>query len=302
MLFRVSAETAAVKAEYSLFPPLVDSGVNIGMVREDDNLYLPLAFERARFFRPLPDEGYWVCRPTATEGEQVREFDVLCTDTSGQVVAAFERYAISRVNAPEEFLRDVEHDCVHEIAWISVDELLGAPAPAGKSLVVASHPADRERAEAVVSASRGHLAMLCSPDEFGESSMRRLVYQVGLEEIVQVIHLIPATPGLGLPAAELEYEAERALRPLGSLVKTLAKSGIHHRIDYLVVTRRSQAIEPGEPGNAYGRAATAMALSLAEEYSNINIRILDADEHTTGEQIFAAATVQIGRASCRERV
>ena len=162
--------------------------------------------------------------------------------------------------------------------------------------------------------------MLCSPDEFGESSMRRLVYQVGLEEIVQVIHLIPATPGLGLPAAELEYEAERALRPLGSLVKTLAKSGIHHRIDYLVVTRRSQAIEPGEPGNAYGRAATAMALSLAEEYSNINIRILDADEHTTGEQIFAAAggdsrcrvsalraghrleAPKIGRASCRERV
>ena len=121
MYYRVSAETAAVKAEYSLFPPLVDSGVNIGMMREDDNLYLPLAFERARFFRPLPDEGYWVCRPTAAEGEQVREFDVLCTDTSGQVVAAFERYAISRVNAPEEFLREVEHDCVHEIAWISIE-------------------------------------------------------------------------------------------------------------------------------------------------------------------------------------
>ena len=296
MHYRVSAETAAVKAEYSLFPPLVDSGVNIGMVREDDNLYLPLAFERARFFRPLPDEGYWVCRPTATEGEHVREFDVLCTDTSGQVVAVFERYAISRVNAPEEFLRDVEHDRVHEIAWIGVDGLLGAPAPAGKSLVVASHPADRERADAVVSASRGHLAMLGSPDEFGESNMRRLVYQVGVEEIVQIIHLIPATPGFGLPAAELEYEAERALRPLSSLVKTLAKSGIHHRIDYLVVTRRSQAIEPGEPGNAYGRAATAMALSLAEEYSNINIRILDADEHTTGEQIFAAAG---GDSRCR---
>ncbi|HEY1176288.1 MAG TPA: beta-ketoacyl synthase N-terminal-like domain-containing protein, partial [Phytomonospora sp.] len=223
-LLRYEADpaTAAAKRAYGLFPPILDSGVNLGLLREKEP-FLPLAFERAVFHRSLPDAGYCLIVPAdRREQSGVRTYDATFTDLDGTVAGTVSGYSVGRVPDPATFLAGGTPARLHEITWQP-----GPGADAGGSDVDATLVlADGEHPLAEHLAARGatvrSLAETAADegwaDEIARTGVRRIV------------HIVPAAD----PAADPAALPDDALRPVFDLIRALALRSLPEPVDYAV--------------------------------------------------------------------
>lgn len=274
--FEADAATAEVKAAYALFPPILDSGVNLGLLREDEP-YLPLAFERAAFTRDLPDAGYcWIrpADPSAWNQSDIRTYHVTVTDLDGAVVGTVSRYSVSRVPDPRAFLTGAAAaPSLHEIGWNPIAGTSVAP-PAGAEVMVLTGAGETGHPLAARLGSRGATVVRLTADEEEARAWADRVVDTGTRRIV---HLVPSGAGD-------EMDAE-ALRPVFTLVRALAARSLPEPVEYALVTTGGQAVLAGDPSDPAARAVASAALCLDAEYANIAIRVVDTDLASPAEVV-----------------
>ncbi|MBX0301905.1 KR domain-containing protein [Cryobacterium sp. 1639] len=277
--FSADPETSRLKKHYTLFPPILDSGVNLGLLRESEP-FLPLAFGRAVFAEDLPDEGYSWIVPVGDlpAGTDVRSYDISFTDLDGRVIGRVERYSVSRVKDPGTFLRaDDSTPSLHILDWRAVPA--GDLVPAGSMLLSGDAETIGQFAELLEPRVPTVVTM---PDAWGtDQASVWWSDRIDKDNIARIVHVLPV-----LPDSDAD-RTEHVLRPVFRMVTALARASLRSPVDIVLVTRHGQAVRPGEPVDADARAVAAAALCFAVEYPNLRLRVVDTDSATTAAEIIA---------------
>ncbi|MEV0648309.1 SDR family NAD(P)-dependent oxidoreductase [Phytomonospora sp. NPDC050363] len=278
-------ETAAAKSAYALFPPILDSGVNLGLIREEEP-YLPLAFERAEFHRDLPDAGYCWAVPadrSAWDRGDIRTYHVTFTDLDGRVAGTFTRYSAGRVRDPGTFLTDGPPPRLHEITWLPAPES-AEPTPLVADTVVLAGTLD-EHPLVVRLSSQGATVQSLAEVSRDENYCREWADGIARNGVRRIVHFVCADdPDLadGPSAAPGD-----ALRPVFALVRALALRSLPEVVEYALVTRNGQRVRADDVPDPAARAVAAAALCLDAEYANIRIRVVDVDEESASDDVAA---------------
>ncbi|GIG70506.1 SDR family NAD(P)-dependent oxidoreductase [Phytomonospora endophytica] len=266
-LLRYEADpaTSAAKGAYTLFPPILDSGVNLGLLREKEP-FLPLAFERAVFGRGMPDAGYCLIVPTdRREQSGVRTFDATFTDVDGAVTGTVTGYSVGRVPDPATFLAGSPAR-LHEITWKPATDT-GTPVSDADATVVLT---DGRHPLAEHLAARG-AAVRSLTEAAADENWAEQIARTGVRRIV---HIVAAAEPTADPAAL----PDEALRPVFDLIRALALRSLPEPVDYAIVTRDGQCVLGEDVPDPAARAVAAAATCLDAEYANIRLRVIDTDD------------------------
>lgn len=290
--FEANPDTAAKKKSYSLFPPILDSGINLGLLREADP-FLPLGFQEAAFAEDLPDAGYcWIvpANATAQGSSDVRVYNVNFTDLSGRVVGTLSGYAVSRVRDAGAFLRISDPAApVHTIRWqpalVPVHE--GAQS---RPTVLILDTDDVDHPLAAFLADRGADVRIIDANAFDEESGRKWAEQLDHDEVQRIVHIVQAADDDHTDAL-----CTAAIKTNFLLVRELALRSLSRKIEYILVTRFGQSVHDDEWSDPVARAISAAGLCYASEYANILVRTIDVDDVSLPEAMAALIDAPLRR-------
>lgn len=295
--FAVDEDTARIKSSYALFPPLLDSGINLGLLREEDP-FLPLGFESANFPGGMPDSGYcWVVPvdPEDFSSGDLRVYDITFVDSSGQVAGRVRRYSVSRVRDAQNFLVTADAPNLHSLSWKQKNGT-GADVFAGdcsNTMIVFNDPGAGStepfsNSETLLASrlplvatllSRG--ARICDVEKEldSEEFAKRVISQIlssGVERIVYVCPEDRSRNDISQGQPDLDGVTESFY-----FIKELVSARVQDGLELIVITQNGQLVTGDEEIQASARAAASAILCYAREYTHIPMRVIDIDAVST---------------------
>lgn len=253
--FSADAPTRRKKAEYSLFPPIMDSSINLSLFIEDE-AFLPMALGRGEIYGPQPDAGYSLMIPDARAElaeTPVRTSQVIMCDEQGQVFARFDNYTVGKLSDPGKFRRSGAVAHLHQLEWTALQ-----PQPAA------------EESAAV------HCAIIRG-SQWTEAEAERWAQQVKDSGAAHVAQVLP----------EGSADALEQLHGLFAVVRALVRQPWPGGLTYTLVTIGGQQVETGEQVDPAAHAAAAFVNALAGENSQVRVRVIDTDETCDDDAIRA---------------
>lgn len=253
--FSADGPTRRKKAEYSLFPPIMDSSINLSLFIEDE-AFLPMALGRGEIYGPQPDAGYSLMIPDARAElaeTPVRTSQVIMCDEQGQVFARFDNYTVGRLSDPGKFRRSDEAAHLHQLEWTALEPRSAA-----------------EESAAV------HCAIIRG-SQWTEAEAEDWVQQVkdsGADHVAQVL-------------PDGSTDALQQLHGLFAVLRALVCQPWPGGLTYTLLTTGGQQVESGEQVDPAAHAAAAFVNALAGENSQVRVRVIDIDEPADDDPIRA---------------
>jgi polyketide synthase PksM len=265
---------------YLLHPSLLDGALQASMslmdaaIRRSDRPFLPFALETLRVFAPCTGEMFaWLRRkPGAADGAGLVGFDVDLVDRNGTVCAQMHGFT-SRVLDGEGARREAPAPAqLHGLA--PVWDRVTPPAAAGTPRVLLA--GGDAATLAWVRASYPDAGRIDLP---ADAAIGTIAAQLDAQPFDHLLWVAPAEePGVdGIAAAQ-----EAGVLAVFRLAKALlALDHAHRKLRWTLVVRGTQAATPGDRIAPTHAGVTGLAGSLANEYPDWDVRVLDVDDLAT---------------------
>lgn len=263
--FEADAPTRAAKRDYALFPPIMDSSLNLALLNEVD-AFLPLALGHGEIYGPQPDAGYsWMVPEVRDElaDTSVRTSRVVMCDEAGNVFARFENYTVGRLTDRSRFQRpDDGASPFHTITWRETVARHETPA-ARHGITVIGGPEDQDLLREAAGAIGAAHAVV--PADASDADVEAVADEIEAVGTTDVVHLL-AGPG---------HPAEARLHGLFRLLRALHRRPWTAGLRYRLLTRGAHSVVDGETVDPAAHAADAMVVALVGEHTRLTLGVLD---------------------------
>ncbi|MEW9698044.1 SDR family NAD(P)-dependent oxidoreductase [Paenibacillus sp. SI8] len=274
---------------YRVFPSLLDGAVNAANVSMADGLFLPLHYEKARFYKKLPHRFYSYLRKREkfVQNRELASFDIVLTDDDGSIIAEIEGYTIKRMEDFENKLRSIasRNQLFHQSVWIP-QHLTTQQKRANHQSVLLLGSNDRRSKQIKESLATAGVDVLEITEDC-KIDYAEMAEQVRSRQITQVIHaqcLMSQEDYSSIVA--FDQALHRGFYSLFLLTKELVNKQLHRDLDIILIGQNgvsaAEQLEDMEPVHAclYG-----LGKVIRYEYANFHVRCVDVDSDTLVETI-----------------
>jgi acyl transferase domain-containing protein/NADP-dependent 3-hydroxy acid dehydrogenase YdfG/acyl carrier protein len=240
----------------------------------DGEFFLPVGYERLRWYAPIPADATSFIRPHAdfTAGSPVRKVDVSIYDSAGAVVVDITGFSVKRVDDPRRMVavRRPGHRH-HHLRWVPAEE--GTDGAAPRDVLILAGSDDRYRYLATMLRGRGADVTVIA--EAGDlDRLDRLP--------PEVLHIPDPAPDDGSTSVTADgltelFRVVRGYARRGAALTALTVVGTHA----FRVTGDEKATAPGHA------ALFGLAKVVAQESVDTEVRCLDVEPATTAADLLA---------------
>ena len=245
----------------------------------DVEFFLPVGYERLRWYAPIPADAISFIRPHAdfTAGSPIRKMDVSIYDSTGAVVVDITGFSAKRVDDPRRTVATLQpHRRHHQLRWVPAEA--GTDGAVPRDVLILAGSDDRNRYLATMLRGRGaDVTVIAGADDL--DSLDRLP--------PEVLHIPAPAPddgsttatadGLAGGATEL-FRVVRGYAQRGAVLAALTVVGTH-----------AFRVTGGEEATAPTHAALfGLAKVVAHENAGTDVRCLDVEPGTTAADLLAS--------------
>ncbi|MEN3615168.1 beta-ketoacyl synthase N-terminal-like domain-containing protein [Plantactinospora sp. ZYX-F-223] len=250
-------------------------------IRSDQDLFLPLGYERMELHRALPPDAWSYVRPcpgTERNGE-IRRFDIVVFDTSDTAVLDIKGFTVKRVRSPKQTVNELRGESAHHsVRWVRADDT----PPVGRLGRVLLITLPDVLPAGTVTCMRDLAETFTQAAPVGSAAEYEDMLAAG--EPTDIIFATPGAPFRPAPdVAEQLAPIDAGVVSLFHLAKALAVRG-SRPIRLTVVSSSVHQVRADEqPTSPAAAAAAGLAKVIGHEHDNVRCGWVDVDAATPPE-------------------
>ncbi len=290
--------------EYKLHPALMDNAVNVLVLNNEENLYLPFSYGSIKIHSRLPGRFYSYVKsiPKEAGSNEICMFDIILADENGKIIIEINDYCVKKVPNPDSaFNKTVNGGMFHQIGWIRDELSSETKEPVNKNVVLFKGDGDLSREvhqklsrldNSVVEVVKGDCFRQLDNGSFCVGNdiedYFKLFNALHAMEIDYIIHMFTADHGNVDKYSYAEDELKWGVYSLFYITKAVIQCRISQRVGILLVSGNASIITQNEqiirPCNA---AFLALGSVMGQEHPNLLCRGIEVDEKTSAEKILS---------------
>ncbi|MGX4256842.1 SDR family NAD(P)-dependent oxidoreductase [Bacillus sp. YH3-2-B2] len=283
-------ETADSTADqFVIHPSLLDAAfqasLGAGSDTAGDTPMLPFSLRQAEIFQPTQKTMWALVRKQSDRSDNgALTLDIDLCDENGAVcmrLTGFSCRAVRQTNQTESKRQEVQTAMLAPVWDKTFFSLEENRAVDQEQLLIIGKPGNTIKAAAKMW-PRAHLAE--TPDHSSEQTLRELT--AGYQDIRHFLWIAPDRFAPASASQEMLDEQENGVIQCFRFIKALLSLGYGNRnISFTAVTRQTQSVYPGDLPQPEHAGVHGLIGSLAKEYPNWDIRLIDAEEGSDSSEM-----------------
>ncbi|QDX94143.1 KR domain-containing protein [Brevibacillus laterosporus] len=296
-------ESAHELEHYFLYPSLLDGAVNAANGTMGEGLFLPLHYEKARFYQPIPRRFYsYLKKKDLSKGtNDIATFDITLVNEQGVIIGEIENYTIKKFHEFQTKLHQLsgKTSLYHKTIW-SKEPLADFAPTLHQSVLLFTDRSDKsetiaqklkEKGTTVIEVTYGK--SFYKHDEHkvtisdNEDDYIQLVQIMNQHHVSQIVHMWNIDHSEDIrEEEELQQALHKGVMSLFSLTKELVRQKINRIIDIVLLSSTGYAVSQNDQLiHPHHASMYGLGKVIEHEYSNLQVRSIDVDEYTKAETI-----------------